>query len=265
MSLPLAGLTILVTRPAHQAAGLAEPLEALGATVYSLPAIAIEPPEDLEALDAVLYDWDRFDWVIFTSVNGVNAVRDRMDALGLNRKAQGRTEIAAVGPSTAQAVRDAFREPAAMPEKYVSDEIADALGDVRGKWVLLPRADIARREVVDRLNALGALTEEVVAYRIVRPTDDAPLPEQVPDVITLTSSSSVHGTRDALAARGKESWMRESRLACIGPITAATARDLGYEVALMAEEHSIPGLVDAIVASRSLPLGGGQGGGLLHA
>jgi uroporphyrinogen-III synthase len=261
--LPLAGRTILVTRPAHQTAGLAEPLEALGATVYSLPAIAIEPPEDMEALDAALYDLSRFDWLVFTSVNGVNAVRNRMDELGLNRTAKGCTRIAAVGSTTAQAVLEAFYEPEAVPEKYVSDEIADAMGDVNGKWVLLLRADIARREIVDILRSRGAITEEVAAYRIVRPVDESPLPETAPDVIALTSSSAVYGTRDALAARGKEIWMRESRLACIGPVTAATVRELGYEVAVMAEEHTITGLVEAIAASKGLPSplrGRGAGG-----
>ena len=252
MNLPLEGRTILVTRPAHQTAGLSEPLEALGATVYSLPAIAIEPPEDMEALDAALYDWDRFDWVIFTSVNGVNAVQERMDVLGLNRKAQGRVKIAAVGPTTAQAVREAFYEPEAVPEKYVSNEVADAMGDVSRKWVLLLRADIARREIVDILRSRGAITEEVAAYRIVRPVDESPLPEMAPDMIALASSSAVYGTRDALSARGKENWMKESRLACIGPITAATVRELGYEVALMAEEHTISGLVAALSKERTL-------------
>ena len=243
----LRGQTILVTRPAGQAAGLTGPLEALGATVFSLPAIEIVPPESFEAFDAAVGSLDRFDWLVFTSVNGVEAVRDRMDALGLDRRAKGRTRIAAVGPSTAEAAREALYEPEAVPEKYVSDEVADAMGDVRGQRVLLARADIARREIVELLRARGALVEEVAAYRIVRPSATADLPETAPDWVALTSSQSVHGTRDALVAGGRGEWMRSARLACIGPMTAATVRELGYEVAVMAKAHTIPGLVEAIV------------------
>ncbi len=243
----LEGRTILVTRPAGQAVGLTEPLEALGATVFALPAIAIVPPESFEELDAALYDVDRFDWLVFTSVNGVEAVRARMDALGLNRRAKGRKRIAAVGPTTASAVREAFYEPDAMPEAYVSDAVADAMGEVRGQWILLARADIARKELPEILRERGGNVEEVTAYRIVRPDGAFTLPEHCPDTIVLTSSSAVYGTRDALIAQGKGDWMRRAQLACIGPVTAATVRDLGYEVGLMAERYTIPGLVEALV------------------
>lgn len=244
MSLPLAGQTILVTRPARQIAGLAEPLIELGATVVSLPAIAIAPPEDLSPLQDAVKQIDRYDWVVLTSVNGVEALAQHaVPEAVANRK------LAAVGPVTAEAVAKAFRAPDAVPTEALGVRIAEVLGDVRGQRILLARADIARKDLPDALRALGAEVDDVGAYRIVRPHDDCPLPDETPDWIALTSSSGVVGTRDALRDRGKESWMRLAKLASIGPLTADTVRELGYEVAVTADPHTIPGLVDAILQS----------------
>ena len=243
----LSGISVLVTRPAGQAAGLVEPLEARGATVFSLPAIEIAPPLDPEALDEALRNVGSYDWVVATSVNGVQALGDRRQALGLRMETFDGVKLAAVGPSTAAAFRQAFREPDAVPQEFVGERVAEAMGDVRGKRFLLARADIARKDLPERLRAMGAEVDDVAAYRIVRPSPDGPLPEVAPDWIALTSSSGVIGTRDALAAGGKEEWMRSARLACIGPLTAATVLELGYEVEVMAEAHTILGLVEAIV------------------
>ena len=243
---PLDGKTVLVTRPARQAAGLADPLRALGATVFLLPAIAIAPPEDAAPLDAALRKVARYDWIVATSVNGVEALAARASALGVTEAVAGR-RLAAVGPATAAAMREAFREPDAVPEDFVGEAVAGAMGEVRGLRVLLARADIARPELPTRLREAGAILDDVAAYRIVRPASDAPLPDATPDWIALTSSSAVVGTRDALAARGRGEWMRGSRLACIGPLTAATVREMGYEVAVMAAESTMEGLVAAMV------------------
>ena len=248
----LSGLTILVTRPAGQAAGLVEPLEARGAMVYSLPAIEIRPPLDPEPLDEALRNLNRYHWIVLTSVNGVAAVRERAGALGVTQGILGR-RLAAVGPSTAKAVREAFREPDLVPSEYVGERVAEALGDVRGLRFLLARADIARRDLPDRLRNGGAIVDDPAAYRIVRPEAVGDLPEVCPDVIALTSSSAAFGTRDALEAAGRGEWMRTARLACIGPLTAATVRELGYEVALMPSEYTIPGLVEALVEDASTP------------
>lgn len=240
----LAGQTVLVTRPRGQAAALVEPLEALGARVFALPAIEIVPPESFEELDAALCDLDRSDWLVLTSVNGVAAVKERFDALGL-RNAFG-TRIAAIGPATAEAATKAFKAPDLVPDEYVSEAIAEAMGEVRGKRILLARADIARKELANILRERGAIVEEVTAYRIVAPDGAVELPESAPDIITLTSSSAARGTLEILRREGKEAWMSEARLACIGPITASTVRELGYEVAVMADEYTVPGLVKAL-------------------
>jgi uroporphyrinogen-III synthase len=263
MSLPLAGLSILVTRPAGQAAGLSEPLTTLGALVFALPAIAIAPPVDFAPFDEALRNLAAYDWVVLTSVNGVAAVRYRMEELGISPERLNERKIAVTGPATGDAVRSAFREPDLMPEEYVSESIAQALGDVRGLRILLARADIARKDLGTILRVGGARVDEVAAYQIVAPKDEMYLPDDRPDIITLTSSSAVHGTRQALAQRNKEHWMHESRLACIGPITAATVRELGYKVSLVAREFTIAGLVEAIVsdATEHLALLGEKGRG----
>ncbi len=244
-----------MTRPAGQVPGLSEPLIALGASVIALPAIAIVPPTDFGPFDEALRNLDAYDWVVLTSVNGVSAVRGRMDELGIARERLSDRRIAVVGPSTRESVRASFREPDLMPQEYVSESIAQALGDVRGLRFLLARADIARKDLVTILRAGGAIVDDVTAYRIVAPKDEVQLPDERPDIIMLTSSSSVHGTRQALAQRNREHWMNESRLACIGPITAATVREMGYKVALTAKEFTIEGLVDALVSDASASSG----------
>lgn len=247
MSGPLTGSTILVTRPSGQAAGLTEPLAQLGAKVYTLPAISIAPVLDVAPLDAALRNLSTYDWIVLTSVNGVTSVRYRLEELGIPLERLSERKIAVIGPATREAVREAFREPDLMPDEYVSERIAEALGDVHGQRILLARADIARKELPTILRIGGAEVDEVAAYRIVPSREEVSLPDERPDFITLTSSSAVHGTRQALALRNREQWMQESRLACIGPITAATVRELGYRVALVAEEFTIPGLVKALV------------------
>lgn len=243
----LDGRTVLVTRPRHQAQDLAEPLEGLGAKVFLLPTIGIAPPEDSAPFDEALRGLAAYDWVVLTSVNGVEAVRARMAELGLSPETLSSRKLAVIGPSTGRALSEAFRAPDLMPSEYVAEAIAEALGDVAGQRFLLARADLARRELAETLRARGAVVDEVPAYRIVRETSDADLPEEVPDFITLTSSEAARATREALMAKGRGEWMSQSTLACIGPITAATVAELGYATPIVAREYTIPGLIDAML------------------
>lgn len=252
MSLPLAGKTVLVTRPKHQAPELIRPLEALGARAVVLPAIEIAPPEDPTPLDEALRRLDRYDWVVLTSVNGVEAVRQRMEALELPDALLSHRKLAVIGPATGAALAAAFRAPDVVPAEFVSEAIAEALGDVRGQRFLLARADIARRDLAQILAERGAIVDEVAAYRIVRAGDAAFLPEEAPDYITLTSSAAARGTSEALREQGKGGWMAESALVCIGPITAATVRELGHEPAVVAERYTVSGLVEALVEHQRL-------------
>jgi uroporphyrinogen-III synthase len=237
----------MVTRPKDQAMALIRPLEELGAQIVSMPAIEIAPPLDPAPLDQALANLERYDWVVLTSVNGVESVRRRMEELRIPAENLKTRHLAVIGPATGAALAASFRAPDVVPGEYVSEAIAEALGDVRGKRFLLARADIARRDLAEILLAEGAVVDEVPAYRIVRPTSTE-LPTRAPDVITLTSSAAVRGTRDALASAGHEAWMSRAALICIGPITAATVRELGYEPAVVANEYTVPGLIEALTA-----------------
>jgi len=248
LSLPLEGKRILVTRPRGQASQLGDKLAELGAIPVQLPAIEIAPPTDYEAFDSALRDLRRFDWVVFTSVNGVAAVAARMDQLKIPRETLSARKIAVIGPSTADSLALAFRAPDMVPHEYVSEALATTLGDVKGLNFVLLRADIARKDLAVELRKGGAKVLEVAVYRIVteeksRLADTEPRP----DYITLTSSASALATLAKLREAGHEEWLRKVPIACIGPITAKTVRDMGYKVAVGADEYTIPGLVEAIV------------------
>lgn len=247
MSEALAGRTILITRPAHQTKDLQEPLEGLGARVLSMPVIEIVEPEDFGPLDEALNGLESFDWVVFTSANGVEAVRARMSHLGLSASVLTSRRLAVIGPATGAALESSFRAADLMPASYVSEAISEALGDVNGQRFLLARADLARKDLSDLLRGAGAVVQDVVVYRIVRPVVDVDLADEAPDIITLTSSSAARATEEALQRAGRGHWMHEAKLVCIGPITAETVTELGYPIGAVADEFTMAGLVQAIV------------------
>ena len=254
-SQPLAGRRIAITRPREQAAALAERLEALGAHVSLLSAIHIAPVEDHAPLDAAIAHLSDYDWLIFTSVNGVRAFAERLAATGHAWAERGLARVAAIGPATAQALADEGVTVDLTPDEYIAEGILEGLGLVAGQRMLLARADIARRSLAEGLRLRGADVDEVAAYRTVtQPVAPAIiqrilLDERV-DAITFTSSSTVRGLLDGLAAAGYDprEALRGVALAAIGPITAATLRDNGLEPTLIAEEYTIPGLTAALVA-----------------
>jgi uroporphyrinogen III methyltransferase/synthase len=252
---PLAGRRIAITRPREQAADLSARLEALGATVLALPSIAIEPVADTSALDAALAQLASYDWLVFTSANGVRAFDERLRATGLDWSARRRARVAAIGPATATALKRLGVVADLVPAEYVAEGLLEALGNVAGQRILLPRADIARDTMRDELRLRGAEVDEIAAYRTVL----QPLPaelvqralrEERVDAITFTSSSTVRGLVESLRASGQDPAVALSdvALACIGPITAATLREYGLEPALVAQEYTVAGLVAALVA-----------------
>ena len=237
-----------MTRPRGQASQLGEKLEQLGAISVQLPAIEIAAPEDFIAFDAALRELSRYDWAVLTSVNGVAAVARRMDHLKISRQNLSALKIAVIGPSTAEVLTTEFRAPDRVPHEFVSEALAETLGEVKGLSFVLLRADIARKDLAEDLRRRGAKVTEVAVYRIIsdqksRLADSEPRP----DYITLTSSASAIATLAKLREAGHEDWLRKVPIACIGPITAKTVRDLGYKVAVGADEYTIPGLVQAIV------------------
>lgn len=246
MTSPLTGKRILVTRPRAQSADLCDRLAALGAEPIVFPTIEIAPLENATQLDHALNQLSDYHWIIFTSVNGVAAFWGRLTAMAKDSGALAEMRVAAIGPATAQALERHGIQPRFIPDEYIAEAIVEGLGDVRGERILLPRADIAREALAAELERLGARVDEIAAYRTLPAAPDprgwAELQRGV-DAITFTSSSTA---RNFVALAGRET--SAAIIACIGPITAATARDLGLTVNVVATEYTIPGLVQALVS-----------------
>ena len=249
--LPLAGRTILVTRPRHQSRSLADALQRLGATVVEAPAISIEPPSDFRPLDKALGRLATYDWVVFTSVNGVEAFFDRLsevrpEALSSSPK------LAAIGPATAESLRERGLDAAVVPEKYVAEEVFRALagrGELSGKRFLLPRADIAREALPELLKAAGAIVDVVVAYRTVRNDGEMRRASELVergdvDMVTFTSASTARSFFAKVDPRAVENRVLA---ASIGPITSRALLELGVAPTVEAERFTTEGLVEAIL------------------
>lgn len=246
---PLSGKRIVVTRTRVQAGALTEQLRGLGADVIELPTIRIEPPTDLRAFAELVQDAHAYDWIVFTSVNGVNAFFDLFYKLYADAREIGAARIAAIGPATAQRIKDFHMHVDLQPEEFVAESLAREFkkqGGVENLRILIARAEKARDLLPKELSALGAIVDEGYAYRTVPETRDdigarRRLLEEGADLITFTSSSTVEN----FLALGLP-WPAKMQVASIGPITSKTAREGGLEVAIEARRHDIPGLVEAI-------------------
>jgi len=252
---PLFGKRVLVTRPQEQASVLSRRLRELGAEPVELPAIALEPPEDYSPLDAAIRNSHQYNWIIFTSANGVRAFMERLWTLGWDARSLSRAKLAAIGPATATALEQYHLRADYVPDQYVAEAVAAGIGDVQGQRILLPRTDIARPALAIALHKAGAAVDEVTAYRTVRAgtvqgsaltSEDVRqmLAENQIDVVTFTSSSTV---RNLVALLGDAEPLRGPLIACIGPITAGTAREMGLRVDMVAEEYTIDGLIEVLI------------------
>ncbi|MFN2621489.1 MAG: uroporphyrinogen-III C-methyltransferase [Chthoniobacterales bacterium] len=246
---PLSGKRIVVTRTRKQAGALTEQLRSLGADVIELPTIRIEPPTDLRAFAELVQDAHGYDWIVFTSPNGVNAFFDLFYKLYDDAREIGGARIAAIGPATAQRLKDFHLHVDLMPDEFVAESLVREFrkeGGIENLRVLIARAEKARDLLPKELSALGAIVDEGFAYRTVPETRDDSgarrrLLEEGADLITFTSSSTVE---NFLAL--ELPWPAKMQVASIGPITSKTARDRGLKVAVEARRHDIPGLVEAI-------------------
>lgn len=253
----LAGKRIAITRAVEQSATFIALLQAEGAEVVLAPAIAIVPPRNRQPLDQGIARLDTYDWVIATSVNGVQALCTRMQQLGMTdipAPFAGK-QIGAIGPATAQEWQKYGITPTFMPSQYVAESILAEIGDVQGKRIFLPRADIAREVLATGLRERGAIVDEVAAYHTEPGEGPADikylLEEQHLDAITFTSSSTVRYTLQGLQDLGlspsaARTLLNQTSIACIGPVTAQTAQEQGLHVAVMASEYTIEGLVAAL-------------------
>lgn len=246
---PLSGKRIVVTRTRKQASVLSDKLRALGAQVIEFPTIRIEPPSDLRAFAELVQDAHMYDWIVFTSANGVDAFFEIFFKLYDDAREIGGARIAAIGPATAQRVKDFHLHVDLQPEEFVAEAVVKAFqkdGSVENLRILLVRAEKARDVLPRDLSGLGAIVDEAFAYRTVPETRDTTgarrrLANEGADLITFTSSSTVEN----FLALGL-SWPKGMQVASIGPITSKTARDHGLTVDIEARRHDIEGLVQAI-------------------
>lgn len=248
---PLQGIRVLVTRPPRQAEPFMTHLRELGAEPVAFPTIRIAPAEDLQPLDSAVFRIETYNWVIFTSRNAVGPFWERLLNAGQDARALAGVSIGAIGPKTAAELLNIGLRADFIPNSYVAEAIVEQIGDLTGQRVLLPRSHIARRALVEGLAAKGAHVDEVVAYRTVgaEPPDAAreQLEAGAIDIATFTASSTVRNFAEILGADAAVRLLEHSRVACIGPITAETARELGIRVDMVADEHTTEGLIRAIV------------------
>jgi len=256
---PLFGKRIVVTRWRPQAGELSRCLLALGAEVIHLPVIEIVPPESWEDLDRAVARLHEYAWIVFTSANGVRFFMSRLEDLGHDVRRLGGAKLCAVGRATSAAL-EAFRlRTDLVPEPYTAQSLADAMAEreeLRGKRILLPRGNLARMALEERLKDSGAEVEAVTAYRTV-PTriPDAEIRERLEghlegntvDWVTFTSSSTVKNFFDRVPSVMGEDWMRSVRLASIGPVTTASLNALGRTPDVESDVSTVPALVEALM------------------
>ena len=253
-SQPLSGVRVLVGRARHQASALSSELRKLGATVIEIPFIEIRKPRSFKPLDSALMSLATYDWLVLTSVNGVEAMWERLAKLRLTKTSFMHLRIAAIGPATRKAIEQRGGKVDVVPEEYVAESVVHSLRRrVKGKRVLLVRAKVARDVIPRELRRAGAEVDVVEAYETVVPQSSRVrlrsllgTPRRRPHVVTFTSSSTV---RNFMALLGPtKASIQGVRLASIGPVTSSTLRELGLRVDLEASEFTIPGLVAAIRA-----------------
>jgi uroporphyrinogen-III synthase len=277
---PLSGIRVLVGRARHQAGALSSELRRRGAEVIEIPFIEIRKPSSFKLLDAALRNLGSYDWLILTSVNGVEAMWDRMrkireghDFSRVTRTSNSNSalaaggklpRIAAIGPATRRAIEERGARVHVVPKEYVAESVVRSLQNkVKGKRVLLVRAKVARDVIPRQLRKVGAHVDVVEAYETVVPQPSrarlrAALKDlkKRPHVVTFTSSSTVRnfvnlvGFRGAVellpAIRGRGRPRHTILMASIGPVTSSTLREHGLPVDIAAKEFTIPGLVAAI-------------------
>ena len=257
----LAGLRVLVGRARHQASALSSGLRDLGAEVLDIPFIEIRKARSYKPMDSALQSLSDYDWLVLTSVNGVEALWERLRKLRIGPKRLDHLKVAAIGPATRRAIEEHGLKVHVVPKEYVAESVVASLRrKVKGKRVLLARAKIARDVIPRELSKLGARVDVVVVYETIIPQSSRKRLRAAmlsvrnrPDVITFTSSSTARNFVALLGKRRGRGRPRHTKqldgvlLASIGPVTSSTLRDLGLRVDIEARKYTIPGLIKAIV------------------
>ena len=247
---PLFGKRVLVTRTRTQASTLSDMLTQRGAQPLELPTIEIQPMADYSDLDRALGEATAYGWMVFSSANAVDVVFDRLSALRLDARVLHSVKIAAIGPATRRRLLSRGIITDFMPISFVAEAAVSELGGlgVNGARVLLPQAEIARDVLRQGLAKLGASVDAISVYRTVTPKDTAERLRDILadgiDIATFTSSSTVSNLVELL--EGNTSTLKDATIACIGPITAERAAEVGLSADIVATEHTIAGLIEAV-------------------
>ena len=257
---PLAGTRILVGRARHQAGSLSASLRSLGASVIEIPFIEIRKPQSYQPLDQALKNIGNYDWLIFTSANGVEAMWGRFRKLRLTRRALEHLQIAAIGPATKKAIVKHGLKVKMVPEEYVAESVVKGLRDkVNGKRVVLIRAKVARDVIPEELRSAGAEVDVIEAYETVVPEKSRARLRALmknaarrPHIVTFTSSSTAKNFAELLGNSKARiaGLLKHVQFASIGPVTSATLSGLQMPVAIEAREFTMGGLLRAIVLAR---------------
>lgn len=251
---PLFGKRILVTRARDQAMEFTDLLKLYGGDPVEFPTIEVVPPESWEALDGAIRRIEEYDWLIFTSVNGVVYFLERLNAGGKDIRSLKGIKLCAIGPRTAQEIERMGVRVDLMPAEYVAEALIEQMGlqDLTGRRILIPRAAVARDILPDALTRMGARVDLVTAYRTIRPTRDVEwvknlLQGRQISVITFTSSSTVRNFVEMFGPEEARQLLNGVAVACIGPITAKTVEEYGMAVHILPKDSTIPSLAQAIV------------------
>jgi uroporphyrinogen III methyltransferase / synthase len=252
---PLFGKRIVLTRAQEQAKEFSQLLAAYGAEPLEVPTIQIVPPPSWQAIDEAITRLSTYQWLIFTSVNGVKPFMERLHAAGNDARALANLRLCAIGPRTAQELGAYGLTADVVPAQYQAEGVIAALADadVRGSHILIPRAEVAREILPEQLRELGATVDVIPVYRTIVPAVDvASVTQQFCEghvaVATFTSSSTVHNFVEVFGGRDVvRPLVARAVIACIGPITARTAEEYGLTVSVMPDENTVPALAEAIV------------------
>jgi len=248
---PIFGKKIVVTRAREQASGFVSQLAGLGAQVLEFPTIKIVPPDSYQGLDAAIKEIESYDWVIFTSPNGVGCFLERLKACGKDIRDLKGVKICSIGPETAKRISNLGVSVDFVPSEYRAEGIIEGIGEVSGKRILIPRAKEAREILPDTLREKGAFVNIATAYGTIKGDNDIDIKSALEnneiDIITFTSSSTVKNFVSMVKERDCFSLLDGVKIASIGPITANTVKEEGLNTDIMPTEYTISALTDAII------------------
>lgn len=250
---PMLGKGVVVTRAREQASGLVNILRGHGACVYEFPTISVEHLDDYAEVETAILQLARYDWLVFTSVNGVKFFWEQLQEIGLDSRILAGLEVAAIGPATADALRERGINPDFVPEKYVAEHVVEGLlaREIQGKSVLIPRAKVAREVLPDELKKAGCEVRILPVYETRLAGSDvdevrAALDAGKIEYVTFTSSSTVQNFFELMPAEEFKKY-EGVKIASIGPVTTKTVHEYGFTVDVKPEDYTIPGLVEELL------------------